>query len=117
MSGVFQNIDPPHCPASVYPPAPTPVSGAGGRHTRWAEKGGGVNSFEDTRLCSVLYLWKYFVGWPVSHYGNYCIMKNVWLACLGLVWWFFTFLHSSVPYARNLFCYGKLLLDLHSKEY
>ncbi len=102
---------PPHCPASVYP-TPPPANGAGGGHTRWAERGWGVNSLEDARHCSVLYLCNYLVEWAVSHYGNYCIMKNVWLACLGLVWWFFAFLHSSVPYARNLlkeFCVYKNL--------
>ncbi len=46
MSGVFPNIDPPapHCPASVYPPA----IGAGGGHTRWAERGWG----------SIVWVWK-----------------------------------------------------------
>jgi len=59
MSGVFQNIDPPppNRPASVYPPA----FGAGGGHTRWVERGWEVNSSEDARHCSVLYLCKYFV--------------------------------------------------------
>jgi hypothetical protein len=44
MSGVFQNIDPP-------PPTPshalrvcTPRLGAGRGHTRWVERGWGVNS-------------------------------------------------------------------------
>jgi hypothetical protein len=59
MSGVYQNIDPPpsHRPASVYPPA----FGAGGGHTRWVERGWGVNILEDARHCSVLYIRKYFV--------------------------------------------------------
>ena len=54
MSGVFQNIDPPppHRPASMYPP---PAFGAGGGHTRWVERGLGVNILEDARHCSVLY--------------------------------------------------------------
>jgi hypothetical protein len=61
MSGVFQNIDPPppHRPASVYPP---PAFGAGGGHTRWLERGRGVNSSEDARHCSLLYVSKYFVA-------------------------------------------------------
>jgi hypothetical protein len=60
MSGVFRNIDPPpppHRPASVYPPA----FGAGGGHTRWVERVWGVNSSEDAKHCSVLYICKYFV--------------------------------------------------------
>jgi hypothetical protein len=50
MSGVFLNIDP-------SPPSPpgecvSPAFGAGGGHTRWVEKGWGVNSSEDARhLC------------------------------------------------------------------
>jgi len=48
---------PPHRPASVYPPA----FGAGGGHTRWVERGWGVNILEDARHCSVLYIRKYFV--------------------------------------------------------
>jgi len=60
MSGVYQNIDPPppHRPASVYPP---PAFGAGGGHTRWGKRWWGVNSSEDVRHCSVLYICKYFV--------------------------------------------------------
>jgi hypothetical protein len=52
MSEVFQNTDPspPHRPASVYPPA----FGAEGGHTRWVERGWGVNILEDARHCSVL---------------------------------------------------------------
>jgi hypothetical protein len=60
MSGVFRNIDPPppHRPASVCVP---PAFGAGGKHTRWVERGWGVNSSEDARHCTVLYICKYFV--------------------------------------------------------
>jgi len=47
----------PHRQASVYLPA----FGAGGGHTRWVERGWGVNSSEDARHCSVLYICKYFV--------------------------------------------------------
>ncbi len=59
MSGVFQNIDPP-------PPSPPgdcvpPAFGAGGGHTRWVERGVGVNILEDARHSSVLYICKYFV--------------------------------------------------------
>ncbi len=61
MSGVLQNNDPPppQRPASVYPPAFC----AGGGHTRQGERGWGVNSSEDARHCSVLYICtgKYFV--------------------------------------------------------
>jgi hypothetical protein len=47
-----QNSDPPppHRPASVYPPA----FDAGGGHTRWVERGWGVNILEDARHSSVL---------------------------------------------------------------
>jgi hypothetical protein len=64
MAGVFRNIDPPppHRPASVLPP--TLVFGAGGVHTRWVEKGWGVNSSEDARHCSVLYICKYILCEP-----------------------------------------------------
>ncbi len=48
MSGVFRNIE------NIYPPPP-PL-------TRWVERGWGVNSSEDARHCSVLYVCKYFVG-------------------------------------------------------
>ncbi len=60
MSGVFQNIDPPptHRPASVYPPA----FGEEGGRTRWVERGWEVNSSEDARHSSVLYICKYFVA-------------------------------------------------------
>ncbi len=41
---------------------PTPHAfGAGGGHTRWVEKGWGVNSSEDAIHSSVLYTCKYFV--------------------------------------------------------
>ncbi len=50
---------PPHRPASVYHRA----FGAGGGHTRLVERGWGVNSSEDARHCSVLYICKYFVVW------------------------------------------------------
>jgi hypothetical protein len=33
--------------------------GGGHRHTRWVKRGWGVNSSEDARLCSVLYICKY----------------------------------------------------------
>ncbi len=57
MSGVFQNIDP-LPPGECVPPA----FGAGGRQTRWVERGWeGVSILEDARHCSVLYMLKYFV--------------------------------------------------------
>jgi hypothetical protein len=54
MSGVFRIIDPPP------PHRPANVRGEGG-HTRWVERGWGVNSSEDARHCSVLYICKHFV--------------------------------------------------------
>ncbi len=52
MSGVFQNIDP-SPPGECVPPPP--AFGAGGGHTRWVERGWGVNSSEtpDTALYSM----------------------------------------------------------------
>jgi hypothetical protein len=69
MSGVFQNIDlpPPHRPASVFPPPP--AFGAGGGHTRWVERGWGVNIFEDPRHSSVLYICKHSVMDLQSHWS------------------------------------------------
>jgi hypothetical protein len=58
MSGVFQNIDPP--PPSLPGECVPLAIGAGGGHTRWAERGWGVNSLEDARHWSVLCLCKYF---------------------------------------------------------
>jgi hypothetical protein len=54
MPGVFRNIDPPtpSLPGECVPPA----FGAGGGHTRWVERGWRVNSSEDARHCSVLYI-------------------------------------------------------------
>jgi hypothetical protein len=65
MSGVFRNIDPPppHRPASVYQRGGP--FGAGGEHTRQVERGWWVNSSEDARHCSVLYICRYFVVLPM----------------------------------------------------
>ncbi len=53
----------PHPLASLlYPP---PAVGAGGGHTRWVERGWGVNSSEDARHCT-LYMKVYFVVSPVG---------------------------------------------------
>jgi hypothetical protein len=67
MSGVFRNIDPPppHRPASVCPLA----FGAWGGHTLARGRGGGgANSSEDARQCSVLYSCKYYKGQILSLY-------------------------------------------------
>ncbi len=64
MSDVFQNIDPPipSPPASVYPPPPpTPRLWCGGRTHSLGGEGWGVNSSEDAKHCSVLYICKNFV--------------------------------------------------------
>jgi hypothetical protein len=53
MSGVFQNIDPP--PPSSHGECVLPAFGAGGGHTRWAERGVGGAIFwktPDTALYS-----------------------------------------------------------------
>ncbi len=41
-----------------------PAFSAGGGHTRWVERGWGVNIVEDARHSSVLYICKYFVSLP-----------------------------------------------------
>jgi hypothetical protein len=38
-----------------------------GEDTRWVERGWGVNSSEDARHCSVLYICKYFVVLAFKH--------------------------------------------------
>ena len=61
MADVFQNIDPPSTspPGECVSPPPLPkpslVRGGVG-HTRWLERGWGVNILEDVRHSSVLYL-------------------------------------------------------------
>ncbi len=59
MAGVFQNIDPP--PPSTPGECVPPAFGAGGGHTRWVERGWGVNILEDVRHSSALYVCTYFV--------------------------------------------------------
>jgi hypothetical protein len=60
MSGVFQNVGPPH-PLTARRVCTLPAFGAEGGHTRWVVRGWGVNILEDARHCSVLYICKYFV--------------------------------------------------------
>jgi hypothetical protein len=55
MSGVFQNID---LPPPSQPGECVPAFGAVGGHTRWLERGWGVNILEDARHSSVLYICK-----------------------------------------------------------
>jgi hypothetical protein len=54
----------PHPPLTALLVLP-PAFGAGGGHTRWVERGWGVNSSEDARHCSVLYICKYFVMYSI----------------------------------------------------
>jgi hypothetical protein len=65
MSGVFRNIDPPppHRLASVYHP---PLERGEDTLAGW-RGGGGVNSLEDARHCSVLYICKYVVFGCLSY--------------------------------------------------
>ncbi len=42
----------------------------GGGHTRWVERGWGVNVLEDARHCSILYIRKYFVDAPIGKRRN-----------------------------------------------
>ncbi len=49
---------PPPTPGECVPP---PAFGAEGGHTRWVERGWGVNILEDARHSSVLYICMYFV--------------------------------------------------------
>jgi hypothetical protein len=62
MSGVFRNIAPP--PLTARRVCAFPVFGAGRGHTRWVER---VNSSEDARHCSVLYICQYFVYTPITN--------------------------------------------------
>ncbi len=68
MSVVFQNIDPPH-PSPPGECVPSPPC-AGGWHTRWAERGWGVNILEDAGHSSVLYICKYSVLHPFSLFNQ-----------------------------------------------
>jgi hypothetical protein len=61
MSGVFQNIDTPPQPGEWI----LFRLWCGGGHTRWVERGWGVNIMEDARPGSVLYICKYFVILPI----------------------------------------------------
>ncbi len=60
VEGLYCKV-PIQCLASseMYPPPP--AFGTGGGHTRLVEWGWGVNSSEDSRHCSVLYICKYCV--------------------------------------------------------
>ncbi len=80
MSCVLLTIDPPppHRPASVHPPA----FGAGGGHTRWVERGWGVNILEDARHCSELYVCKYFVQYMVQ--VQLCAVAVITYSCIAL---------------------------------
>ncbi len=49
---------------------PPPPFGAGGGHTRWVERGWGINSSQYARHCSVLYICKYFVVASVRHWSR-----------------------------------------------
>jgi hypothetical protein len=75
MSGVFRNIDPPTPPPQrpAWGSPPPPAFGARGGHTRWVETGWGVNSSEDARHCSVLYICKYFVTWSICVGENFLL--------------------------------------------
>jgi hypothetical protein len=74
MSGVFQNIDPPHLLTArrVCVPPPPLVRGkdtlAGWRGV-W-----GVNIFEDARHSSVLYICKYFM---LPSQSPYFLLKSI----------------------------------------
>jgi hypothetical protein len=76
MSGDFRKIDP-------HPP---PACGAGGGHTRWVERGWDVNSSEDARLCSVLYICKYFVHFPHLPISLVVHRHNVQEHRVALLW-------------------------------
>ncbi len=61
MSGVFQNIDPPTPFTARRVCTPPPLVRGEDKLAGW-RGGGGVNSLEDARHCSVLCICKYFVG-------------------------------------------------------
>jgi hypothetical protein len=77
MSGVFQIIDPP--PPSPLGECVPPTFGAGGGHTRWVERGWGVNSLEDARHCSVPCICKYFVNEKHGHYVVFVNLRGILL--------------------------------------
>ncbi len=66
MSGVFRNIDPAPTPSPLSECVP-PRLWCGGRTHSLGGEGVGVNSSEDARHCSVLYICKYFVDKSVHH--------------------------------------------------
>ncbi len=53
--GFSKILTPPLSPPGVCLAPPPPALGAGGGHTRWVERGWGVNILEDARHNSVLY--------------------------------------------------------------
>jgi hypothetical protein len=59
-------------------PPSAPAFGAGEGHSRWVERGWGVNSSEDSRHCSVLYLFKYFMGQQQQCQHPYTKYSNNW---------------------------------------
>jgi hypothetical protein len=86
MSGVFRYIYP--------PPSLTArrvcAFGAEGGHTRWVERGWGVNSSGDARHCCVLYICEYLV--PVAfRNGNAiefcCMYLYISLSASGANYW------------------------------
>jgi hypothetical protein len=48
------------------PPHLSPPGECVGGHTRWVERGWGVNILEDARHCFVLYIRKYFVMYGIN---------------------------------------------------
>jgi hypothetical protein len=61
-----------YCKRPIQCLACTPRLRSGGGPIRWAERGWGVNSSEDARHCSVLYICKYFVVTPPRRKGSFC---------------------------------------------
>jgi hypothetical protein len=92
----------PSRPDECIPPPPPPC-GAGGGHTRWVERGLGVNSSEDARHCSVLYVCKYFVNLPFFLYCNQLLVLRAGLQKLGMQSTFFSLsqlshIHFIIPH-------------------
>ncbi len=120
MSGVFRNIDPP-------PPPPHRPTSMRGEDTLagWRWGGGGVNSSEDARHCSVLYMYicRYFVGkriW-ISHNVK---SNQLFTSCLRMYeatstrfGKFFAFnTVSSRFYFRKNYCFSDLVKTLKNRK-
>jgi hypothetical protein len=110
-----------------WPPTPSqpgecvsPLLWCGG-HTRWGERGWGVNSSEDARHCSVLYICKYFVALTQAHIFRiiFGIFEVAWicpLLCILHIFIFFARRYTDISLfsSRAGDCGGERLLLWHA---